>query len=296
MHNKYINSSDGVSIHYRCHGRKERKPLLLLNGLGGNTCVWEKYIHALQDSYYLVTIDYRGFGHSERPPHIESYRIERFIDDLQCVLDNEQINEHAIVGHSFGGFLGLHHAHLTSKKIDHCIVIQSSLENSALWKRLSTKLPVNSLVESLLQFAPTIHRKKYQKPTPHKIKWDLEPVHIIKDIVHASLFSYLATIYNHQNCNSAQIGPMPMQTLLITGKRDLVYPAKQVHKLKSIVPNHTIVEYDDNHLLPFNNPQVIIDHIKNFIPPELHSNGTSLHNTLEIKDLQFTHAHWPEAS
>ncbi|HHE33271.1 MAG TPA: alpha/beta hydrolase [Chlorobaculum parvum] len=294
MPGKYISSSDGIRIHYKCHGRRDRKPLLLLNGLGGNTNVWEKYIDALRDSYYLVTIDYRGFGHSDRPPRIEAYRIERFIDDLQCVLDNEKIDEHAIVGHSFGGFLGLHHAHLTRKKIAHGIIIQSSLENSALWKRLATKLPVNSFVESLLQVAPTIYRKSYQKPAPHKIKWELEPVHIIKDIIHASPFSYMATMYNHQNCTS-RIGPMPMQTLLITGKKDRIYPARQVHKLKPVVPNHTIVEYDDNHLLPFNNPPVIIEHIKNFIPAELHSNGKSHHKKPEINDLPDIGLRWPGA-
>jgi|GEM_PF-2821572 len=266
--NKEIVTSDGCRIHYRCHGKRNHTALLLLNGLGGNSNVWNEYIQNLEKSYYVITIDYRGFGLSDRPQNVESYHMERFVDDLQCVLDQEQIREHAVLGHSFGGFLALHHACRSAQRVSHIIIIQSSLANSVLWKRLASLLPVNAILESLLQIAPTYHWKRYQNFSRYKNKWELEPVHILNDIIHASFFSYVATLYNHQNYSSEEIGTHPAQTMLITGKKDILYPANQVYELKSILPNHTVVEYDDNHLLPINNPALIIDNIRTFIPTE----------------------------
>ena len=263
---RHIQSKDGYQIHYQCHGKRDNKALLLLNGLGGNSNVWQEYVKALEETYYIITIDYRGFGMSDRPQNVESYHIERFIDDLNCIIEKEEIGEHAIVGHSFGGFIGLHHARRSHEKISHIIIIQSSLEISAIWQQLASQLPVNTILKNVLSIAPTFHRKRYQNFSRYKNKSDLEPWHIINDIIHASFFSYIATMYNHQNYCSTKINMIPTQAMLIAGKKDVLCPVRQVLKLTSIVPNNTVVEYDDNHLLPINNPALIIKNIRTFIP------------------------------
>ena len=65
------------------------------------------HVDALADSYRLVLIDARGHGGSGAPHDIDSYRIDRQVDDVIAVLDELSISRTAFWGASMSGIIGL---------------------------------------------------------------------------------------------------------------------------------------------------------------------------------------------
>ncbi|WP_329359639.1 alpha/beta fold hydrolase [Streptomyces sp. NBC_01483] len=78
-----ITSSDGVRIAFETVGCGP--PLVLVHGFFGQRSTWRSASHvdALADSYRLVLIDARGHGGSGAPHDIDSYRIDRQVDDVR---------------------------------------------------------------------------------------------------------------------------------------------------------------------------------------------------------------------
>jgi pimeloyl-ACP methyl ester carboxylesterase len=100
------NSDDGSRIAYELIG--EGTPLLLFHGSGTSGAVWRAlgYVEALHDEHQMILIDARGHGHSDKPTRMESYGMDRFVDDVIAVLDDCDLGQAAYMGYSLGGRVG----------------------------------------------------------------------------------------------------------------------------------------------------------------------------------------------
>jgi pimeloyl-ACP methyl ester carboxylesterase len=99
-------STDGVRIHYEVEG--DGPPMLLQHGFSGSLLGWRDagYVDALRDSHRLILMDGRGHGQSEKPHDVESYAMQRRVDDALAVLDAEGVERSSYWGYSMGGRIG----------------------------------------------------------------------------------------------------------------------------------------------------------------------------------------------
>ena len=93
---------DGTDIYYERRGTGE--PLLLIQGLGGNSLHWgDDFLAGLQDTCELVLYDHRGAG---RSGILEGeLTIARLAEDAVAVLDALEIESAHVVGISMGGMV-----------------------------------------------------------------------------------------------------------------------------------------------------------------------------------------------
>jgi 3-oxoadipate enol-lactonase len=93
---------DGTDIYYERRGAGE--PLLLIQGLGGNSLHWgDGFLGALEDTFELVLYDHRGAG---RSGELEGEcTIARLAEDAVAVLDALEIGSAHVVGISMGGMV-----------------------------------------------------------------------------------------------------------------------------------------------------------------------------------------------
>jgi pimeloyl-ACP methyl ester carboxylesterase len=93
---------DGTDIYYERRGAGE--PLLLIQGLGGNSLHWgDGFLGALEDTFELVLYDHRGAG---RSGELEGEcTIARLAEDAVAVLDALEIESAHVVGISMGGMV-----------------------------------------------------------------------------------------------------------------------------------------------------------------------------------------------
>jgi epoxide hydrolase 4 len=93
--------SNGVKIHYAVIGKG---PLVLfLHGFPDYWLTWRHQMLALAPSFRAAALDMRGYNLSDKPKGVESYNINRLVDDVAAVIAAEGEKQAVIVGHDWGG-------------------------------------------------------------------------------------------------------------------------------------------------------------------------------------------------
>ncbi|MCF6409928.1 alpha/beta fold hydrolase [Pseudalkalibacillus salsuginis] len=103
----------GKYLHVETYGYREKPALLYLHGGPGETCYDFTFNQKerLEDSFYIVAIDQRGVGRSEAVGEKEEFGFQDLVEDCEALRKELGIECWSIVGHSFGGFLGLTYVH-----------------------------------------------------------------------------------------------------------------------------------------------------------------------------------------
>jgi len=93
---------DGTDLYYERRGAGE--PLLLIQGLGGNSLHWgDGFLGGLEDGFELVLYDHRGAGRSG--PLTGEHTIGDLAGDAVGLLDALEIESAHVVGISMGGMV-----------------------------------------------------------------------------------------------------------------------------------------------------------------------------------------------
>lgn len=94
---------DGLDVAYRVVG--SGPPLVLLHGGLCDSRVWRDQLGDLAADFTVTAWDAPGCGGSSDPP--ESFRLPEYADCLAGLLDELDVDDPHVLGHSFGGGLAL---------------------------------------------------------------------------------------------------------------------------------------------------------------------------------------------
>jgi 3-oxoadipate enol-lactonase len=98
-----IVTDDGTTIAYSAWGRRDRSPVVLIQGLGMDGRGWALQRGAFGRRHRCIAPDNRGTGHSDTPPG--PYDLSRMAADVIAVMDDAHIDRAHIVGASMGGVI-----------------------------------------------------------------------------------------------------------------------------------------------------------------------------------------------
>lgn len=110
----------GGYINYTIQGSGD--PVVLIHGFGLDSRMWKKQAEELSKTNNVVTYDMRGFGKSSLPTGKYSHQ-----EDLHELLKSLGITETKIVGHSFGGEVGIEYALKYPYEVSSLVLISSGL-------------------------------------------------------------------------------------------------------------------------------------------------------------------------
>ena len=82
--------------------RGKGRPILLLHGFATSGFTWQAVEPELAKHYRVIAVDLRGFGASDKPID-DHYSIFDQADAIQAFIEQENLKDLTIVGHSFGG-------------------------------------------------------------------------------------------------------------------------------------------------------------------------------------------------
>jgi len=105
-----------------------KRYIVFLHGWGAdkNSFLWVK--NYFQD-YSLLFVDFPGFGESSIPDG--NYRLVDYVDELKFLLDEFEIDELVLVGHSFGGRVAIKFCFLYQddyQKIKLCLIDSAGIK------------------------------------------------------------------------------------------------------------------------------------------------------------------------
>jgi 3-oxoadipate enol-lactonase len=96
-------AADGVRIAYHAWGRRDRSPVVMIQGLGMDGRGWALQRGAFGRKHRCIAPDNRGTGRSDAPPG--PYDLAGMANDVIAVMDDAGIERAHIVGASMGGVI-----------------------------------------------------------------------------------------------------------------------------------------------------------------------------------------------
>ncbi|MCP9198823.1 proline iminopeptidase-family hydrolase [Gramella sp. GC03-9] len=97
---------EGGKIWYKVVGKGEKTPLLILHGgPGSRSCTMMPGYSRLGDERKVIFYDQLGSGSSDRPQDTMLWRRERFVDEIEILREELDLEELHILGQSWGGAL-----------------------------------------------------------------------------------------------------------------------------------------------------------------------------------------------
>jgi pimeloyl-ACP methyl ester carboxylesterase len=104
-----------VKLYYEERGKGS--PLLLIHGFGASTYTWRFVAPELAKTHWVIAVDLKGFGQSDKP-FDERYSIFDQAELLAQLIEEKDLRNLTLVGHSFGGGVALLLALQANKRLD----------------------------------------------------------------------------------------------------------------------------------------------------------------------------------
>jgi len=96
-------------------------PILCVHGITANCRCWDVLAASLTPDYRVMAMDLRGRGQSQKPA--TGYSLDHHLRDINCLLDDLQLERAVIMGHSLGAFIGLAFAAQYPQRTERLILV-----------------------------------------------------------------------------------------------------------------------------------------------------------------------------
>ena len=94
--------SDGLTLRYIEWGEPDAPTIVALHGLRSFAYTWEPVAQSLAGRFRVVALDQRGRGLSDWDP-ARRYYTESYVRDLEALVDELELQNFLLLGHSMGG-------------------------------------------------------------------------------------------------------------------------------------------------------------------------------------------------
>jgi pimeloyl-ACP methyl ester carboxylesterase len=92
-----------VTLNVALAGDPANRAVILLHGFPESHRTWREVAPRLEDEFFLVMPDQRGFAGSDLPQDVRDYKTDILIDDIFALADALSLESFALVGHDWGG-------------------------------------------------------------------------------------------------------------------------------------------------------------------------------------------------
>lgn len=146
----------------------EGNPVILLHGFGANRSTWSEVWPRLADNFKVYLIDLKGFGESDKPRD-GRYDVLDHARNVLDLIENEDLTNVTLVGHSLGGgislVLAVHDMQAGHNRIASLVLVDSAaysqkypaflriLQTPVIGEILQNLVPVSAQVKATLKEA-----------------------------------------------------------------------------------------------------------------------------------------------
>lgn len=269
---KFITSFDGAKIFYEQFPGDGRGAIFFLPGLGGNASGWSPSMEYFnRRGFTTLGIDFRGQGNSERGANERFYAIANLVRDVATVTKKEGLERPVIVGHSFGGMVGLEFCAQFPDSASGLVLVGASYR-VPLKNNLARRVVLSPVVDSLARLFAVDGQKKKRFDYSSRTRGESDILRwLIVDIQNTGVAGYLWTLRNILRYDgSGAVARLSTRTLLVAGKKDRVFPLEKIEPEATEFPNSrlSILEEAD-HMVLFTHRQDLHRTIEDFLGGQL---------------------------
>lgn len=234
-----------VDINYIDYG-EGKNTIVLLHGWGQNIEMMKPVGDKLQKNNRIIIVDLPGFGETEEPKDI--WTMYDYADCIKEFLDNLNIDNPIMVGHSFGGKISLIYAskYKTEKLILFGSPFKKEIKKLSMKTRILKKLKTVPIINNLEGFAKKhIGSRDYKNASEFMRKILVE--HVNLDI-------------------TEEVKKIKCPTLIIWGTNDAEVPIEEAYELETLISDSAVIPYEGcTHYAYLENLGQTVNVIKSFI-------------------------------
>ncbi len=113
----------GTRFHVALAGEREKPLLLCLHGFPELWYSWRFQLEALSEHFLVAAPDMRGYGDSDKPEGVASYRLDALASDVASLIEALGYERAMLVGHDWGGAVAWHTATLYPERIERLAIL-----------------------------------------------------------------------------------------------------------------------------------------------------------------------------
>ena len=119
---------DGTRIDFDDVGRGAQS-VVLLHGMACDRSHMSALADHLSTRFRCVNVDVRGHGQSDKPH--DAYAMHEFHADIDLLVDTLGLGAPIVIGHSFGGSIGLAYTHRDPSRVRALVMLDSGMRSNA---------------------------------------------------------------------------------------------------------------------------------------------------------------------
>ncbi|NIR50159.1 alpha/beta fold hydrolase, partial [candidate division KSB1 bacterium] len=232
--------ANGINIYYEMSGSGPY--LILIEGLGVATWLWEKQVPDFSKHFTAVVYDNRGAGKSDKPEG--PYSIGMLADDLAALMQALNIPKAHILGVSMGGFVAQDFALRYPDKVEKLVLVSTSAGGPDHVPMSQETLSVFFLNEGSPR---DIMRKKLALAYSDSFmaREDVERLIDLRLKNPQPQHAFMAQVAAGTTFDlSEEVKNIQAPTLIAAASDDLLVPVENAHNLAKNIPNSQLKIYE----------------------------------------------------
>lgn len=221
---------DGMQLHYTVSG--SGSPMVLMHGWGCDHSTLASIEAVASRNHTVYNVDFPGFGNTPEPPEV--WGVEQYTRMIECMVQKLGLNRPVLLGHSFGGRVGLLYA--SRNEVSKLILVDAA----GVKPRRPLKYYVNVYGFKL---AKRIVRLVYSRERANRVIADWRSRRGSADYNNASprMKSILSKVVNEDLRHVMPSITCP--TLLIWGENDTATPVCDALVMERLIPDAGLVRF-----------------------------------------------------
>jgi len=263
-------------VHLYVNEAGEGTPLLLIHGFGTNSFTWRRVATELARDHHVIAVDLKGFGQSDKP-FDERYSALDQADLLAQLIEDRDLHDVTLVGHSFGGGVALALALQADTRLKGRIAKLVLLDSIAYPQKIPVffkllGVPVMSqlgvrMAPSSWQIEVALKLAYYDhsKIDPAEIEAYAAPMQSAAG-KHAIIYSARQIVPDGLDRLAARYKSITLPTLILWCDHDRIVPLEIGLKLRRAMPNSTFkLVTDCGHMPQEEQPEATLRLIRGFL-------------------------------
>jgi 3-oxoadipate enol-lactonase len=254
---------NGLSVYLS--GNEKSKSIIFIHGFPYDHFMWDEQVEYLAGKYFCVTYDIRGLGASNAGDG--QFTMEMFVDDLESIADNLNLDRPVLCALSMGGYISLRAMERFQNKFSGLILCDTKSgadDNAGKIKRASAIKQISSGdFENFIEtFVLNCFGEKFVKENNVEYR---KVVERSKKNDPAGVKGCLLAMAGRTDTTES-LSKINIPTLVICGSEDKLSPPAVMKSMSENISNSKFVLIEEaGHMTPIENPQKVNSAMKEFL-------------------------------
>jgi 3-oxoadipate enol-lactonase/4-carboxymuconolactone decarboxylase len=252
----------GARLYWRVDGDPALPPLVLVNSLGTDHCLWDPVMPRLTDYFRVIRMDMRGHGASDAPPG--DYTMALLAQDVLAVADAAGAERFDYCGISIGGMIGQWLGLNAGRRLRRLLLCNTSarVDPAVQAQRIALvrEQGMDAVVDAVLGRFFTARFRARGTAHLHTVAQTLRSLDPV------GYTGCAAAVRDHDLLDA--LGAVTVPTTVVIGTHDQSTPPAAGRAIAERIPGAALVEIDCAHIPHSEDPSGFIAMLMNALEPE----------------------------